>query len=110
MRRTIVEASKQCRRTRLMELSAPIAWPDFVTRELSAGSACVAHHAGQRLAFTNELPPGPIVTAVGPEGGFTDAELELAVNAGAKLISLGERVLRIETAALAMAAAFTICR
>ena len=110
MRRTIVEASKQCGRTRLMELAAPLAWPDFVARELSAGSAWVAHPSGATFNFAGELPPGPVVTAVGPEGGFTDAELELAARAGATLISLGPRVLRIETAALALAAAFTICR
>jgi 16S rRNA (uracil1498-N3)-methyltransferase len=126
MRRTIVEASKQCRRTRLMELSAPLTWPDFIAREiarkiarkiasetaseLAPASAWVAHPSGGPLEFTNELPTGPTVLAVGPEGGFTDDELELAVQAGAKLISLGPRVLRIETAALALAAAFTVYR
>jgi len=115
MRRTIVEASKQCRRTRLMEFSAPLAWSDFVsrelrTRELSAMSAWVAHPSGAPLEFNNEPQPGQTVIAVGPEGGFTDAELDLAVHAGARLISLGPRVLRIETAALALAAAFTVCR
>jgi 16S rRNA (uracil1498-N3)-methyltransferase len=98
MRRTIVEASKQCRRTRLMELSAPLEWPDFVAHELSAASAWVAHPSGTPGEFTSELAPGPIVAAVG------------AAQAGASLISLGPRVLRIETAALALAAAFTICR
>jgi 16S rRNA (uracil1498-N3)-methyltransferase len=47
---------------------------------------------------------GPLVAAVGPEGGFTDSELDLAVQAGAKLVSLGPRILRIETAAVALAA------
>jgi 16S rRNA (uracil1498-N3)-methyltransferase len=70
----------------------------------------VAHPSGNPLEFTNEFPAGAVVIAVGPEGGFTDAELELAVRAGAKLISLGPRVLRIETAALALAAALTVYR
>ena len=108
MRRTIVEASKQCGRTRLMELAAPRAWPEFVANELSAGSGWVAHPSGAPFEFARQLSPGPVVTAVGPEGGFTDAELELAARAGASLVSLGPRVLRIETAALALAAAFTI--
>lgn len=110
MRRTIVEASKQCRRTRLMELSGPLAWPDFVARELSTASAWVAHPSGAPLELTREIPASPVVIAVGPEGGFTDAELELALQQGARLLSLGPRVLRIETAALALAAAFTVCR
>lgn len=110
MRRTIVEASKQCGRTRLMELAEPIEWSEFVARELSAASAWVAHPSGTPFEFASELPAGPVVTAVGPEGGFTDAEVDLATRAGAKLISLGPRVLRIETAALALAVAFIICR
>jgi len=110
MRRTIVEASKQCGRTRLMELAPPLAWPDFVARELSAASGWVGHPSAAQFEFPVELPPGPVVAAVGPEGGFTDAELELAKKGGAKLVSLGPRLLRIETAALALAAAFTICR
>ncbi|MEK6263167.1 MAG: 16S rRNA (uracil(1498)-N(3))-methyltransferase, partial [Planctomycetota bacterium] len=39
-----------------------------------------------------------------PEGGFTDEEVALAVAAGAKPVSLGPLVLRIETAAIALAA------
>ncbi len=110
MRRTIVEASKQCRRTRLMELSAPVEWSDFVAREFPVSSAWVAHPSSPGLEIPRDLPSNPTVVSVGPEGGFTDAELELATLAGAKLISLGPRMLRIETAALALAAAFTICR
>jgi 16S rRNA (uracil1498-N3)-methyltransferase len=45
-----------------------------------------------------------LVGAIGPEGGFSDEEIELAIAAGAKLVSLGPRVLRIETAALVLAA------
>jgi len=41
---------------------------------------------------------------VGPEGGFTEQELELAKNYGAKIISLGKTVLRTETAGLVTAA------
>lgn len=107
MRRTIVEASKQCGRSRLMELAAPEHWPEFVTREFAGSTAWVAHPAGEPFELPGRIVAGPIVAAVGPEGGFTDAELELAVRAGAKLVSLGARVLRIETAAVALAALLT---
>jgi 16S rRNA (uracil1498-N3)-methyltransferase len=110
MRRSIVESSKQCGRTRLMELAAPLAWRDFVTQEFEAVSAWVAHPSGTPLEFERQPSPGGVVIAVGPEGGFTDGELELAAGAGASLVSLGPRILRIETAALALTAAFTICR
>ena len=42
------------------------------------------------------------VVAVGPEGGFTDEEVELARAAGWQTVGLGTRILRVETAALAM--------
>lgn len=110
MRRTIVEASKQCGRSRLMELAAPLEWRAFVERELSGSSGWVAHPAGAAFECSAPLAQGSVVAAVGPEGGFTDAELELATEAGVRLVSLGPRVLRIETAALTLAALFTVCR
>src|SRR5262245_21823713 len=89
MRRTIVEASKQCGRNRLMELSPPAHWPDFVAREFSAAPAWVAHPAGEPIGSVDH-PAGPLVAPVGPEGGFTDAELQLAVGSYAKPLSLGQ--------------------
>ena len=45
-----------------------------------------------------------LVLCIGPEGGWTDDELAAAGDAGATLIGVGRHVLRIETAALALAA------
>ena len=39
---------------------------------------------------------------IGPEGGFEPSEIELLKNAGAKIVTLGKRILRTETVALAM--------
>jgi 16S rRNA (uracil1498-N3)-methyltransferase len=108
MRRTIVEASKQCGRSRLMELESPVSWREFVTREIATGG-WVAHPSGEAVETVAHREAGPLVAAIGPEGGFTDGELELAVQAGAKLVSLGPRILRIETAAVALAAVVTCC-
>jgi 16S rRNA (uracil1498-N3)-methyltransferase len=47
---------------------------------------------------------------VGPEGGFTDEEVALAREAGWRVVSLGNRILRVETAALAMAVACAVPR
>jgi 16S rRNA (uracil1498-N3)-methyltransferase len=46
--------------------------------------------------------------AIGPEGGFSEAELAAATAAGWQAISLGPRVLRVETAALAVAALLSL--
>lgn len=104
MRRTIVEASKQCGRSRLMELAPPSSWLEFVERDFSAAECWVADPAGEAFQMSAVFMAAPVVVAVGPEGGFTDGELELATKAGARLVSLGSRILRIETAALAAAA------
>lgn len=51
------------------------------------------------------LEPGRTVAVfVGPEGGFEESEIEAALESGAKTISLGRRILRTETAALAFLA------
>ncbi len=44
---------------------------------------------------------GSVALAIGPEGGFTDAEAEAARDAGWRAVGLGPTLLRIETAALA---------
>ena len=49
--------------------------------------------------------PGPAAILIGPEGGFTPAELEAAATAGVTLAGLGPRILRSRTVALAAAAA-----
>ncbi len=46
-----------------------------------------------------------LVLCVGPEGGWSDDELRAAVSAGAHEVGLGGHVLRIETAAVSLAAA-----
>ena len=43
----------------------------------------------------------PIILAFGPEGGFTDKEVERARDAGWQTVGLGQRVLRAETAVIA---------
>jgi 16S rRNA (uracil1498-N3)-methyltransferase len=45
-----------------------------------------------------------VIALVGPEGGFTDQELATAEHAGVIRISLGPHILRVETAAIALAA------
>ena len=51
------------------------------------------------------LPPSSdLLLAIGPEGGFTDDEVASARNAGWRLVDLGPRILRVETAAIVLAA------
>jgi 16S rRNA (uracil1498-N3)-methyltransferase len=61
-------------------------------------------------APASPTPPGPILTGpgpalilVGPEGGFSEAEVELCAEEGFNPVYLGDRRLRTETAAIAVA-------
>lgn len=106
LRQTVIAACKQCGRNHLLELSPVTAWADFVRNELPHRAAFIAHLSPAAnppsASMLDHLPS--TVLAIGPEGGFTNEEVALAVAAGAKPISLGPLVLRIETAAIALAA------
>lgn len=92
-------ASEQCGRNRLMEVRAPLAF-----------DACLRQAAGLRLVLVADGTalrrlPRPdadgLVLLIGPEGGLSDAEIARAEEAGFVRVSLGTRVLRTETAAIA---------
>ena len=108
LRQTVITACKQCGRNHLLEVSPVTAWTDFVRNEFPNRAAFVAHlttDASPLSVSALMLDHQPsAVFAIGPEGGFTNDEVALAVAIGAKPISLGPLVLRIETAAIALAA------
>jgi len=109
LRRTVVEASKQCGRNRLMEIASPGAMPPRAEWLPADAVRLLAHPGGDvTLArLTDELrtaPLRPIAFCVGPEGGFTDEEAAAAVADGWRVVDLGPRIMRIETAATALAA------
>ena len=109
MEQAVVEASKQCGRNWLMALDEPTSWAAFLTRLIgdeAPALTLVAHPGGRPLAevMRESSKLSRIVLAAGPEGGFTDEEIEQAHQAGAVLVDLGPSILRIETAGLALAA------
>lgn len=104
LRQTIVEACKQCGRTNLMELTEPMAWKDCLRDEVPGRQVWIAHPAGEGISSFRLDSQQPSLFLIGPEGGFTDQEVSEATEAGARRLSLGARILRIETAALAIAA------
>lgn len=60
--------------------------------------------ASLHQVITPATPPAAIFYLIGPEGGFSQTEYDMAVAAGFKVITLGQRTLRAETAAIAAAA------
>ncbi len=99
--RAVIEASKQCGRNRLMRIDPPQRWEAFVSRTALPATRVVLH-TGPELPMASAA--GGCAVAVGPEGGFTPEEIALAVGSGWVAASLGPRVLRVETAALAAVA------
>lgn len=100
--RWVIEASKQCGRNRLMQVTPPQRWSEFVSMPTDA-MRLVAHPGETPLAALGSQQTGPVIVAVGPEGGLTDGEVALARKQGWQPVSLGPRILRVETAAIALA-------
>jgi 16S rRNA (uracil1498-N3)-methyltransferase len=114
LRRAVIEASKQCGRTRLMQIAEPVDCREFFadppgTPDGDALLIC-AHPNGERPAPMAGLAVAHVSLAIGPEGGFADEEVRTARESGWTIASLGPRTFRVETAALALAALFTLDR
>lgn len=106
MRAHIVEAAEQCGRTVLAEIDAPVKLDAFLQARDPARTLYFADETGGEPAAA-AFAPGPALILTGPEGGFTPDEaaaIRAAPNACA--ISLGPRILRAETAALAAVSAW----
>jgi len=97
--RAVIEASKQCGRNVLMRIHPPRKLADWLKVETLPRCRLLAHPGGRRLAVGDE----DVAIAIGPEGGFTDGEVAAATQNGFEIISLGPRILRIETAAIVAA-------
>lgn len=105
LQRHVVEASKQCGRNVLMQVRPLTVWHEYCQSSDLLAVRLVAHPGGVPMA---KHPPGDVVAAIGPEGGFTDEEIALAIGNGWSAVDLGPRILRVETAALALAALLAI--
>jgi 16S rRNA (uracil1498-N3)-methyltransferase len=101
-----IEAAEQCGRTRLPEISAPLPLPQLLKNRDPSRTLYFADEHGGEWA-PGAFAAGPSMILTGPEGGFTDEE-RAAIRAvpAAVAISLGPRILRAETAALASLALF----
>jgi 16S rRNA (uracil1498-N3)-methyltransferase len=110
LQRTVIEACKQCQRNVLMPIAEPTPLADFLAADPRDALRWIAHPAGVagRTAATEARllrdPPPEVYLAVGPEGGFTEAEIALAERFHWQVVDLGPRILRVETAALTLVA------
>ncbi len=101
LRTTMVEAAEQCGRTALPEIADAVKLPALL-RDWPEGRTLYFADEEGGVPLAEVAKPGPAAILVGPEGGF-DAEERAAIKAlpQAVGVSLGPRILRAETAALA---------
>ncbi len=121
--RIVLEATKQCGRARMMKIETPLSFPDLVRGDTdsvvsakASEDACdpvagairmmFAERGGASLAEAlgdGKDTPQMITALIGPEGGWADDEIEQARETGWRIVTLGGRILRAETAAIAIA-------
>lgn len=105
LHRAVIETSKQCGRNVLMEIGAPLPLDRFLSDLPEDAAGLLAHPGGvawQEAQPANNDKPVAMHFAVGPEGGFEVCEVALAAAHSWNIVDLGPRILRIETAALAL--------
>jgi 16S rRNA (uracil1498-N3)-methyltransferase len=97
-----VAACEQCGRNRIPELATPIDFFDVLPVDFAPGSTrlLLSPSGDLRIDDLEDVGKG-ITVLIGPEGGLEDAEQETAITAGFKVVRMGPRVLRTETAAIA---------
>jgi 16S rRNA (uracil1498-N3)-methyltransferase len=102
------EAAKQCGRALVPEVTEPLAWPRALG-EAAASALRICLWEGERrplgelLQAEGRIPPD-VALAVGPEGGLSADEVAAARELGWAVAGLGPRILRVETASLAVLA------
>ncbi len=105
LQRYVIEASKQCGRNALMRVEERVEWTNYVGLGEPGELRMIAHPmAGGSQGNWPRASHPKTRCALGPEGGFTDAEIVQALANGWQMVDLGPRILRIETAAVVMAA------
>lgn len=104
--RIALEAAKQCRRPDVPEVSEPAGW-DRVLADLPPEAMAIIPWEEESIKSLKSVlqendKREEIFVFIGPEGGFTPAEVERAREAGVRPVTLGPRILRTETAGLAV--------
>ena len=101
LEKVALAAAKQCRRAYRPEISVPVDFVEYI-RETDGESLNLLFHPVTKARplgdALDDSRPKRVSLLVGPESGFSDEEVEAATQAGFVPVSLGDRVLRTETA------------
>ena len=103
-RRTALEACKQCGQDTIPVIEDPLTFEQWVAKPQETELQLIASLAENPLNFRETLQFHPdlqsVTIAIGPEGDFSQEETESALAAGFIPVTLGDLVLRVETATL----------
>ena len=100
-------AAKQSKRMLIPEVHSVMTYKEALNYAAELDIALVPYELAKGMKETRDLigrfmPGQSVGIFIGPEGGFEEAEIEQALESGAKSITLGKRILRTETAGLAI--------
>ena len=100
-------AAKQSKRSIIPEVGEILTWSGALEEAKALDVLLLPYENALDIRYTKdvirEIRPGQSVGVfIGPEGGFDRREVETAEETGAKLLTLGKRILRTETAAISM--------
>lgn len=104
----LAEAAEQSERGRIPELATAVTFKTMLS-ELEQFDLTVMMWereggVGIKTAVQTQTPIKTAAILIGPEGGWTEQEVEQAQQSGAKIVTLGPRILRTETAAIVASA------
>lgn len=101
-RKIILESSKQCGRAKLMQIDEPKEFRIFTENCSDETKILFSERGGTK--FSDLIPEKKITAVTGAEGGWEDSELDFAKSEGFQIVTFGGRILRAETAVIAVSA------
>lgn len=103
-RRIALDASKQCGRARLMTIEEPQNASDLLNSLMDTSAAKIFFSERDGAKMPELTKPEEMIAVIGPKGGWDDAEIETAQINEFSIVTLGGRIMRAETAAIALGA------
>lgn len=101
-----ISAAQQCGRNRLPHIASPVGTGEYLRQTTPSPRILFSPHATETLSeWARHQKPQNITLLIGPEGGFSPEEENMAEQQGVTFLSMGPRILRTETAGLAAVAA-----
>jgi 16S rRNA (uracil1498-N3)-methyltransferase len=104
-RRIAVEAAQQSEQWRVPAITLPQSLAALLTTSAAGGVTLMLAERREGMSLQTAALPhdvtGSVLVLIGPEGGWSKEEVEMAERAGVEPITLGRHILRAETAALA---------